>query len=74
MEEVPINPTIELPELTQDWEIDSWRAQTKPCVHKDPGERSRIPQETDSDLTVSVQKSPVEAWIAVACCRVTSTE
>ena len=25
-----INPTIELPELTQDWEIDSWRAQTEP--------------------------------------------
>ena len=63
MEEATINPTIELPELTQDWEIDSWRAQTKPCVHRDPGERSRISQETDSDLTVSVQKSPAEAWV-----------
>jgi len=29
------NPTIELPELTQDWEIDSWRAQTEPCVHQE---------------------------------------
>ena len=36
MEEVAIIPTIELPELTQ----DSWRAQTEPCVHKNPGERS----------------------------------
>ena len=27
MEEVAINPTIELPELTQDWEIVLWRAQ-----------------------------------------------
>ena len=43
LEEVAINPTIELPELTQDWEIDSWRAQTKPCVHQDPGERSSDP-------------------------------
>ena len=32
-EEVTINPNIELPELTQDWEIDSWRAQREPCVH-----------------------------------------
>ena len=38
-----MNPTIELPELTQDWEIDSWRAQTGPCVHQDPGERSSDP-------------------------------
>ena len=43
MEEVAINPTIELPELTQDWETDSWRVQTKPCVHQDPGERSSDP-------------------------------
>ena len=38
-----INPTIELPELTRDREIDSWRAQQN-LVHKDPGERN-------SDLT-----------------------
>ena len=38
MEEVAINPTIELPELTQDWEIDSWRAQTEPCA---PGPRRK---------------------------------
>ena len=25
LEEVAINPAIELPELTQDWETDSWR-------------------------------------------------
>ena len=37
------NPTIELPELTQDWEIDSWRAQTQPCVNQNPGERSSDP-------------------------------
>ena len=29
-EKVTINPTTELPELTQDRKIDSWRAQTEP--------------------------------------------
>ena len=34
--------TRELPELTQDWEIDSWRHKQN-LVHQDPGERSRDP-------------------------------
>ena len=42
MEEVTINPTIELPELALDWVIDSWRAQQN-LVHQDPGERSSDP-------------------------------
>ena len=42
MEEVSINPTIELPELTQDWEIDSWRAPQN-FAHQDPGERTSDP-------------------------------
>ena len=37
-----INPTIETQELTQDWEIDSWRAQQN-LVHQDPGEKSSDP-------------------------------
>ena len=28
------------------------------------------PQETDPDLPMSVQESPAEAWVGVACCRV----
>ena len=36
-------PTIVVPELTQDWETDSWRAQTKLCAHQDPEERSSDP-------------------------------
>ena len=28
------------------------------------------PQETDPDLAVSVQESPAETWLGVACCRV----
>ena len=42
MEEVAINPTIELLEVTQDWERDSWRAQPN-LVHEDPGEKSSDP-------------------------------
>ena len=32
------------------------------------------PQETDSDLPISVQQSLGEVWVAVACCRVGGTE
>ena len=52
-------PTTELPELTQDWEIDSWWAQQY-LVHQDSGERRSDPTETVPDLPVGVQKSPVE--------------
>ena len=43
MEEVTINPTIELPDLTRDWETNYWQAQTEPCVHQDPGKKSSDP-------------------------------
>ena len=42
LEEVAINLTSELPELTQDWETDSWRRKQN-LVHQDPGERSSDP-------------------------------
>ena len=32
------------------------------------------PQETDPDLAVSVQESPAEAWVSMACCRPGGTE
>ena len=64
MEEVSINPTIELPELTEDWEIDSCRAQTELCVHQDSRERSVTSQKTDPDFPVSVQESEVEVWVS----------
>ena len=50
-------------ELPQDWGTDSWRAQTKPCAHKDPEKGVVTPQETEPDLPVSVQESPTEAWV-----------
>ena len=55
--------------LTQEWETDSWKSQTKPFVHQDPGERSSNPQETDPDLPVCVQESPT-----VVYCRIKDTE
>ena len=54
----------ELPELTQDWETDSWMAQTD-LVHVRTQEKGAVtPQETDSDLPGSVQESPAEAWVS----------
>ena len=43
LEEVTINPTTELPELTQDWEVDSWRAQQN-LMQQEPDERSSDPK------------------------------
>ena len=61
LEEVAINPIIELPELTQDWEID-WEAQQN-LVHQDPEKGAVTPEETAPDLPVGVRQSPVEAWV-----------
>ena len=57
-----------LTEIPQNRETDSWRAQTKPCAHQYPGERSSDPtryQDTDPDLPMSVKESPTEreAWV-----------
>ena len=62
LEEVIINPTIELPELTQDWEIDSWRPQQN-FVHQLPGERSSDPTGDCPGLALGVWGSPAEAWL-----------
>ena len=62
MEENAINLIRELPQLTQDLELDSWRAQQK-LVYQDARERSSDSTETDPDFPVSVQESPVEVWV-----------
>ena len=44
LKEVTIIPTIELPELTQDWGNRLLEGtHKKTCVHQDPGERSSDP-------------------------------
>ena len=56
--------------LQQDWgkqRLHSWRAHTKWCVHRDPGEEAVTPGETETDLPASVGGSPVEGGgLAVA--------
>jgi len=62
LEEVSINPTRELSELTEDWEIDSLRAQQN-FVYQDPGERNSDPQETVPYLPVGVCESLAKVWV-----------
>ena len=54
LEEVTINPTIDLLELTQDWEIGSWRVQTEPCAP----EHRRKEQWPHKRLTQTYQECP----------------
>ena len=63
LEDVTINPTVEPPKLTEDWGNRLLKAQTKPCAHQDPGERSSDPLKTDPALPMNVQESLAEAWI-----------
>ena len=50
----PLTPPLSHHNLHRTGETDSWRAETEPCVHQDPAERSTDPQETDQDLPTSV--------------------
>ena len=50
-------------ELPGDWETDSWRAQTEPRVHQDPGETSSDPT-GDSPRLARVLDSPVEMRVS----------
>ena len=63
LEEVAINSTIELPEITQDWGNRLLEGTNKAYEHQDPEKEAVTPQETDPDLPLSVQESPMEAWV-----------
>ena len=68
MEEVAINPTIEPPELSQDWgnrllEGTTTTTITKTVRTKTQEKRAVTPQETDPDMCISLQESLVEAWV-----------
>ena len=65
--EIPGNLTLKasgvwLQSFHRTGETDSWRAQTKPCAHQDPGERSSVPKRDWARL-VCVQESPAEGWV-----------
>ena len=61
LEEVTINPTIEPPELTQDWGNRLLEGTNRTLCTRTQEKGAVTPQETDSDLPVSVQESLVEA-------------
>ena len=68
--EVAFNPTTELPELTQDWEIDSWRAQTEPCA-PGPRRKEQRPHKRLTQTCPGVSRSLQRRRGSVAaCCRV----
>ena len=58
-----INPTLE-PALPWDWGNRPLEGQAEPVCTRAQDKGAGTPQETDPDLPVSVQESPVEAWVA----------
>ena len=66
MEEVTINPTMELPELTQDWINRLLEGTNQNLVHTRAQEKGAVtPQETDPDFPGSVQESLAESQVSV---------
>ena len=63
MEEVAINPTIEPPELTQDWGDRLLEGRNKTVHTKTQEKGAMTPHKTDPDLPMSAQESLAEAWI-----------
>ena len=63
MEEVTTNPTKNHQNLHRTGETDSWRAQTKSCVHQYPGERSSDPTRDWPRHAMSVQESLAKVWV-----------
>ena len=63
MEEVTFNFTKELPELTQDWGNRLLEGTNRTLYAPGPKKGAVTPQETDPDLSVSVQESLAEAWV-----------
>ena len=63
MEEVTINSTIELPDLTQDWGNRLLEGTNRTVCTRNQEKGAVIPQETDPDLPVRVQESLAEVWV-----------
>ena len=74
LKEVTVNPTIDLPELTQDWKIDSWRANRTLCAPR-PKRKEQWPHKRLTQTCLWVSGS---LWqrrrLAVAWCRAGGTE
>ena len=63
MEEVTINSTIELPDLTQDWGNRLLEGTNRTVCTRNQEKGAVIPQETDPDLPVRVQELLAEVWV-----------
>ena len=63
MEEVTINPTTELPELTQDWGNRLEEDANRTVCTRTQEKGAVTPRETAPDLPVSAQEPQVEAWV-----------
>ena len=50
-------------ELPQDWGNRFLEGTNKTCSHHDPEEGAVSPKDTEPDLPMSVQESPMEAWV-----------
>ena len=64
LEEVAVDPTTEPPELTQDWETDSWWHKQNLVCTRTQETGAVTPRETDPGSPVSVQASLAEAWVS----------
>ena len=67
MEKVAINPTIEPPDLTQDWGDRLSEGTKRTLCEPGPRNKEERPHETESDLPTSVRQ---RRGSAVACCSV----
>ena len=61
MKEVPINPTIEPLEFTQDWGNRLLEGTVRTFCTRTQEKGAVTPQETDPDLSMSLQESLAEA-------------
>ena len=64
LEEVAVDPTTEPPELTPDWETDSWWHKQNLVCTRTQETGAVTPQETAPDLPVSVQESLAKVWVS----------
>ena len=64
LEEVAINPTIELPELKTELGKSFLEGTNRTLCTRIQEKGAVTSQETDPDLPLSVQESPVEAWVS----------
>ena len=63
-EEVSINPTIQLPELTQDWGNRRFEDTNRTLCNRMQEKGAVTPQETDPDRPGRGQESPGEVWVS----------